>query len=193
MKPFRVSLAALALTGLLAGCSAGGAATTQQSTSGGSQPVATSTSSSSSKSGAKVGSANSAEALQIAPDAPAIASSRTNVAYKTFQEAQVDLVRLERNDKLLMGTFRITVKGGEEKDSVYDVLGGTGFKPKLVDGKNLKAYRAIDEITHDSVFTDIVPDGSMFFGAGWAYPEGAEKVDIMLGGPFAPMQGVELP
>ncbi|MFV0406995.1 MAG: hypothetical protein ACK5LN_09275 [Propioniciclava sp.] len=132
--------------------------------------------------------------IDLNDETPAIAS--VSAAYsgeERLDTVSVDLVRLERRDKLLYGVFRLTTTGtSSEELSLHEILGAS-WAPSLIDATGLREYQSIQEIASNSSTTEAMVDQPMYIHAGWAYPEGATTVDILLSEGLPPLTGITVP
>lgn len=183
----RAGLAAVAIGVLVSGCSFLG-----PSPSASSEPAAT-------PSGGVVSAdpdAQGATAVGIDLSNQPAAIASVTVPYsgdERIENVKVDLIELRHRDKLMYGIFRVTAQGDyAETLSLYSILGDTSWEPSVLDMKNLKEYRPLSELTTGQ-FSEAAAGQPIYVHAGWAYPEGAETVDIRISGGFPLLEGVPVP
>lgn len=114
-------------------------------------------------------------------------------------EVTVDLLGLQRRDKLLVATFRFTPSTDTETtDSLYRWLGSKSWSPSLIDPVNLKRYTTVNTsgqgLLQSEYIGNRVGDGQPLFvyAVFAAPPADVTKLDVSFNDSFPLMKGVPL-
>lgn len=116
---------------------------------------------------------------------PGVTVDTTSSNLKQKAHVKVEIVRLERRDKLVVAVFAVTPEAsGEGSESIFSWLGGYSPDPKLIDPVGLKAYNVVQAGNADLMGNAINVSMS---GGQTAYhyavlaapPAGVTKVDVM--------------
>lgn len=116
-------------------------------------------------SGSKPGGAVNADAVNIDPDnlPPSLGTVTVPAVVKDDPAAtmEVNLLGLRRQDKVVVATYSFVVKSDKSTTArwLYSYLGDKGWKPTLVDTKNLKLH---DVLEGDGGKAMTESQGSMF-------------------------------
>lgn len=139
-----------------------------------------------------------AEAVGIDLSNPpaAIASVKAPYAGKErITDVTVELIELRKREKVLYGIFRVTNAGdfsGER--TLYNIMGGNGWEPSLLDTTNLKEYRPITELSSRGLSgLQAQANQPLYVHTAWGYPEGAQTIDIRLDAHFPLLEGIAVP
>ncbi|WP_404429712.1 hypothetical protein LG299_09845 [Microbacterium lacus] len=106
----------------------------------------------------------------------------------------IEVVGMRHVEDVLVATFRFTAAGedaGVEPVSLFRQMGL--FWPALIDYKNLVRYDSVRKLTTDSGFVESRVGSPMYTSATFAYPEGADTVDISVNSGLPPIADVPVP
>ncbi len=194
--PLRLQAAAFALVIAfgLAGCTA---------SSESEEPAPDSTSTSSAESDAN------AEDAEVDPDASGATAAGIDLDNppEAIASIEVPLTQDERTDSMLIevvgmrhvedvlvATFRFTAAGedaGVEPVTLFRQMGL--LWPSLIDYKNLVRYDFVQGLETDSAFVEARVGSPMYATATFAYPDGAETVDVIVNTALPPIADVPVP
>ena len=106
----------------------------------------------------------------------------------------IEVVGTRHVEDVLVVTFRFTAAGedaGVEPVTLFRQMGL--FWPSLIDYKNLVRYDFVRGLETDSGFVEARVGSPMYGTATFAYPEGAENVDIIINSGLPPIADVPVP
>jgi len=193
---------AIAAALALSGCSGGDSET-------GSKNVNSATTSASAAEGSDSSEGSGKSAVEAGVDVNNLPSAIATQTIPGDREVgvdtvKVDLVRLERQGKVVKAVFALTPKMVKPGGSVnmHDGMNGVSPNVRLVDTVNLKLYKTIeladsngDRLETNTIGSGNFVDGKPFFvwGVVAAPPEDVTKVDVLVFGSLgAPLKDVPL-
>ena len=106
----------------------------------------------------------------------------------------IEVVGMRHVEDVLVATFRFTAAGedaGVEPVKLFRQMGL--FWPSLIDYKNLVRYDFVQGLETDSAFVEARVGSPMYGTATFAYPEGADTVDIIVNSALPPIADVPVP
>lgn len=191
--PLRLQVAAIALVLAvgLAGCTA--SSDTEEPTTGAS-PSATADSEATEEVDPDASGATDA-GIDLDNPPEAIASIEVPVTKDDGTDSMlIEVVGMRHVEDVLVATFRFTAAGedaGVEPVSLFRQMGL--FWPAVIDYKNLVRYDSVRKLTTDSGFVESRVGSPMYASATFAYPEGADTVDISINSGLPPIADVPIP